>query len=172
MKTEAVNSWFLSTVFRSMVRILRWAVGDLLSPINQWFFSVLPETLLLQKPWGLPFNSLKRVQNQVCFAEGDTGCSAAEGQEDLACRCHIRHLSIMKCPSPWGSKGMLGSGTALPCQKLDFLWRSEGPIPPAWPLNCQVTPWKAAHGFSLSSLSGNNDTVLQGDLPSWVFPGT
>lgn len=117
-----------------MVRILWWAVGDLLSPINQWFFMHFARNPAPAEAMGIAFQFLEENHKPGLFCPWLRETQAAvqhRGQEDLACRCHIRHLSITKCPSPWGSKGMLCSGIALPCQKLDFLWRSEGPIPPA-----------------------------------------
>lgn len=176
MKTEAVNSFFLSTVLRLTGRTLWCAVGDLLGPLNQWFFNVLLETLLLQKPWELPFNSFKRVRNQVCFAQGwgrhrlqcSTGGRRIWHPGFAISGISLEHELPVSLGQHWLQRDA-GLRKSSPMPKTGFLVKNPShQLVILRPLNCQVTFCKVAHGF------GDSDTILEQDLLSkysWLFLG-
>lgn len=78
----------------------------------------------------------------------------------------------MNCPCPWGiigSGGMLGSGKALPCQKLHFLWRTRHTSLSFWgPWTARLPPARQLMASPWSSVSGDSDTTLEGDLLSSI----
>lgn len=182
MKTEGVNSWFFWIHYIQINRknfvMHCWRLG----PINEWFFSVLPETLLLQKPRGLPFNSFKRDRNQVCFAHGWRRCmlqcstgGSRIGHPGAISGISLEHELPVYLGQHWLQRDA-GLRKSSPMPKTGFLVKDPShQLVILSSLNCQVTPWKAAHGFSLSFCKWeqwHNPWRGSSLKYSWLFPGT
>lgn len=151
MKTEPVNTLFLSTQFRSMWRPLWWAVRDCLTEwiSGSWTFN--QNSCVPAEAMGIASWFLQWTQKPGLFhpAGGDADSDGA--QEAGGFNSQVPPQAPLSLEHELhSSRGMLSSGKALPPPKLDFLWRTHHTSLLILRLCCRVILCKAALGPSLS----------------------